>query len=808
MDANTPPTEELLRKIQELEAGHAHLKHEMSKLQLSNTTDPKSLDNDDDDVDINSSNNGSSTTHHHHHHHHHQQRSHSVSPRRPRLSTAASRRKGGGGSGLEPATVWKSGNSASFRHSSPLQRESRGGGDSGGDGGGFGGGDRGPSAVNFTDKQYLNILQSMGQSVHIFDLSGRIIYWNRTAENLYGYSAAEALGQDAIELLIDPQDFYVAHNIIDRVKMGERWTGQFPAKSKIGERFSAVATNTPFYDDDGTLVGIICVSSDSRPFQDTRVPMWGSRNSDVDLSFNRPRNSVTAKLGLDSQQPLQAAIASKLSNLATKVSNKVKSKMWTGENLMDREGGSNDSHHSDHGFSDAALSDHREDVTSSGASTPRGDLAPSTFGVFSHIDERSPVKPSRDSGDESEGKPAIHKIITSKAEQWMGKKGLSWPWKGNEREGSEAKTGRFAWPWLQTDQDNESIQQKSPSYGTKPESHASEGNNKPSNNEASGSWSSSMNVNSTSSASSCGSTTSSAVNKVDLDNDCLDYEILWEDLTIGEQIGQGSCGTVYHGLWYGSDVAIKVFSKQEYSDDVIHSFRQEVSLMKRLRHPNILLFMGAVTSPQRLCIVTEFLPRGSLFRLLQRNTTKLDWRRRILMALDIARGMSYLHHCNPPIIHRDLKSSNLLVDKHWTVKVGDFGLSRLKHETYLTTKNGKGTPQWMAPEVLRNEPSDEKSDVYSFGVILWELATEKIPWDNLNSMQVIGAVGFINQRLEIPKDVDPQWASIIESCWHSDPQLRPSFQELLEILRDLQRKYTIQYQASRSTAGDSSQKEL
>ncbi|XWS10526.1 hypothetical protein CRYUN_Cryun38cG0003100 [Craigia yunnanensis] len=130
------------------------------------------------------------------------------------------------------------------------------------------------------------------------------------------------------------------------------------------------------------------------------------------------------------------------------------------------------------------------------------------------------------------------------------------------------------------------------------------------------------------------------------------------------------------------------------------------------------------------------------------------------------RGMNYLHHCNPPIIHHNLKSSNLLVDKNWIVKVGDFGLSRLKHETYLTTKTGKGTPQWMAPEVLRNEPSDEKSDVYSFGVILWELATEKIPWDNLNSMQMIGAVGFMNQRLEIPKEVDPRWASIIESCWH------------------------------------------
>lgn len=782
MDANTGPAEDLLRKIQELEAGQEHLKQELSKLKISN--DPKS-------ETITTT---TTTTHH-------QQRSHSVSPRRPRLAGPASRRKGGG-TGPDAASAWKATNSASFRHSSPLQRESKGGDSGGSDA--AGNSNSGPSAFNFTDRQYLNILQSMGQSVHIFDLSDRIIYWNRSAELLYGYSAEEALGQDAIELLTDTRDFDVAYDIVHRIKMGERWTGQFPAKTKTGERVLVVATNTPFYDDDGTLVGIVCVSTDSRPFQETRAALWDTKNSDTDSNINRPRNTVTAKLGLDSQQPLQATIASKISNLATKVSNKVKSRIRTGDNFMDREGGSGDSHHSDHGFSDAALSDHREDGMSSGASTPRGDVPPCPFGVFSHVDEKSPGKSVRDSGDESEGKPAIHKIITSKAEQWMGKKGLSWPWKGNEREGSDAKTARFAWPWSHGDQDNESVQQKSPSYGTKPESHMYEGNRSV-NNEAWGSWSSSVNVNSTSSVSSCGSTSSSAVNKVDLDNDCLDYEILWEDLTIGEQIGQGSCGTVYHAVWYGSDVAVKVFSRQEYSDEVIHSFRQEVSLMKRLRHPNVLLFMGAVTSPQRLCIVTEFLPRGSLFRLLQRNTTKLDWRRRILMALDIARGVSYLHHCNPPIIHRDLKSSNLLVDKHWTVKVGDFGLSRLKHETYLTTKTGKGTPQWMAPEVLRNEPSDEKSDVYSFGVILWELATEKIPWDNLNSMQVIGAVGFMNQRLEIPKDVDPRWAAIVESCWHSDPQCRPSFQELVDKLRDLQRQY---FQASRSTVGDSTQKEL
>ncbi|GAB4850794.1 hypothetical protein Ancab_030094 [Ancistrocladus abbreviatus] len=770
----TPSAEELLRKIQVLEAGHAHLKEEMSKLKVSGGVDGKPRTS--------------------------RQRSHSVSPQRSRFPPP--RRRGSGvGGGFDVASSWKKG-SSSFAHSSPLQRESRSGADfrdGSGEGGGGGGVDvSGPAAVQFSDKQYLNILQSMGQSVHILDVNSRIIYWNRTAESLYGYSAAEALGKDAFQLLVDERDFAVANNIVQRVMTGERWTGQFPVKTKLGKRFLAIVTNTPFYDDDGFLIGIICVSSDSRPFQEMKVTI-SDINSEADPVSRRPRSMVTTKLGLDPEQPLQAAIASKITNLAAKVSNKVRSKIKTGESSVEHEGGSGDSRYSDPGFSDAAVFYHKEDVNSSGASTPKGEGGPSLLGLFSQAAADKPeMRSGRDSGDESEGKTAIHKIIGSRAEAWIGgKKAIPWPWKGNERETSEARTTRFGWPWLLGDQDTEHQQS-----AAKAESQAGEWN-RPLTTEASGSWSS-FNVNSTSSASSCGSTSSSAMNKVDMETDCLDYEIMWEDLTIGELIGQGSCGIVHHGLWYGSDVAIKVFTKQEYSEEALLSFRKEVSLMKRLRHPNILLFMGAVTSPQHLCIVTEFLPRGSLFRLLQRNTSKLDWRRRIHMAIDIARGMNYLHHCSPPIIHRDLKSSNLLVDKNWTVKVADFGLSRIKHETYLTTKTGKGTPQWMAPEVLRNEPSDEKSDVYSFGVVLWELATHKIPWEHLNSMQVIGAVGFMNQRLDIPKDADPKWASIIDSCWHSEPQCRPTFQELLDKLKDLNRHYTIQF---RSGSTDAAQKE-
>ncbi|PKI67921.1 hypothetical protein CRG98_011517 [Punica granatum] len=209
--------------------------------------------------------------------------------------------------------------------------------------------------------------------------------------------------------------------------------------------------------------------------------------------------------------------------------------------------------------------------------------------------------------------------------------------------------------------------------------------------------------------------------------------------------------------------------------------------MRRLRHPNVVLFMGAVTRPPHLSIITEFLPRGSLYRIIHRPHCQIDEKRRIKMALDVARGMNCLHTSNPTIVHRDLKSPNLLVDKNWNVKVCDFGLSRLKHNTFLSSKSTAGTPEWMAPEVLRNEPSNEKCDVYSFGIILWELATLRLPWSGMNPMQVVGAVGFQNRRPDIPKELDPKVASIIWECWQTEPNLRPSFAQLSVALKSLQR---------------------
>ncbi|PWA38561.1 hypothetical protein CTI12_AA580190 [Artemisia annua] len=343
------------------------------------------------------------------------------------------------------------------------------------------------------------------------------------------------------------------------------------------------------------------------------------------------------------------------------------------------------------------------------------------------------------------------------------------------KDSSDIRMGHFGWPWLHNEHHEQNI---SPQMSSST-----------SNTEAPGSWSSSC------SASTSGNTDDHYINIFDVDINNLDVEISWNDLMIREQIGQGSCGTAYCALLYGSDVAVKVFTKLQYPGDVILSFRNErVEFVHQSRSPGFLFFY-----------------RGSLFQLLRQNTAKLDWRRQVHIAMDIAHGMNYLHHFQPPIVHRDLKSSNVLVDKNWTVKfsyesdtkslimiclqlnkVGDFGLSRVKRETYLTTKSGRGTLQFFG--IFKTL----LSDVYSYGVVLWEINTRKIPWDDLNSMQVIGAVGFMNQRLEIPNDVNPEWASLIESCLSSEPQFRPTFQEILSMLRDLMKKLTILHRDKKS----------
>ncbi|XP_057750240.1 serine/threonine-protein kinase CTR1-like isoform X2 [Arachis stenosperma] len=149
-----------------------------------------------------------------------------------------------------------------------------------------------------------------------------------------------------------------------------------------------------------------------------------------------------------------------------------------------------------------------------------------------------------------------------------------------------------------------------------------------------------------------------------------DLDITWSELVLKENIGAGSFGTVIRADWRGSDVAVKILKVQDFDSERIEEFLKEVSLMKRMRHPNIVLLMGAVFQPPRLSIVTEYLSRGSLYELLRMPGVgiSLSEMRRLSMAYDVASGMNYLHQMRPPIVHGDLKSPNLLVDNTYTVK--------------------------------------------------------------------------------------------------------------------------------------------
>lgn len=205
--------------------------------------------------------------------------------------------------------------------------------------------------------------------------------------------------------------------------------------------------------------------------------------------------------------------------------------------------------------SDHELSDHKEDAASSGASTPRGENPASQFGSISPVfhGEKSPGK-GAGCTEEEDGKSGIHKIISSKAEAWIAKKGKSWPWKGNDREAP-----RSIKPLVGADLEDPPDQQKGTDSNQKSDPHSGE-LNRPVHYEASGSWSS-PNMNSTSSVSSSGSTNSSTLHKADVDSDCLDYEILWEDLTIGEQIGQGSLSSINNSIriLYDSCFRLKIW---------------------------------------------------------------------------------------------------------------------------------------------------------------------------------------------------------------------------------------------------------
>lgn len=260
-----------------------------------------------------------------------------------------------------------------------------------------------------------------------------------------------------------------------------------------------------------------------------------------------------------------------------------------------------------------------------------------------------------------------------------------------------------------------------------------------------------------------------------------EWEIDRRLLKIGERIASGSCGDLYHAVYLGQDVAVKILKSEHLNEGLEEEFSQEVAILREVQHENVVRFIGACTKSPHLCIVTEYMPGGSLYDYLHKNHNGVKLSQLLKFAIDVSKGMEYLHQNK--IIHRDLKTANLLMDTQKVVKVADFGVARFQNQGGVMTAE-TGTYRWMAPEVINHQPYDQKADVFSFAIVLWELVTAKVPYDTMTPLQA--ALG-VRQGLrpDLPENTHPKLLDLMKRCWDAVPTNRPPFSEITIELEQL-----------------------
>eukprot|EP01104_Vermistella_antarctica_P008583 TRINITY_DN2152_c3_g2_i1.p1 TRINITY_DN2152_c3_g2~~TRINITY_DN2152_c3_g2_i1.p1 ORF type:complete len:2315 (-),score=537.97 TRINITY_DN2152_c3_g2_i1:61-7005(-) len=237
-------------------------------------------------------------------------------------------------------------------------------------------------------------------------------------------------------------------------------------------------------------------------------------------------------------------------------------------------------------------------------------------------------------------------------------------------------------------------------------------------------------------------------------------------------------------------------NQQEKKDEFLArfgEFRKEVTLMSGLDHPNLVMLKGLSVDvdTSAMFMITEFMECGDLFQFLKEPANNVDWSMSIRIASDIARGMNFLHRAIPGIIHRDLKSPNILIaasdaDAPIVAKVADFGLSSMSVHTL--TGREVVNPKWLAPEIMRKKEYTVKADVYSYGMILWEIIARAIPFDEYKitfSSQLEDLIVEDHLRPTWPAACPESYQLLAEKCWHDDPNERPTFEEILRALAQI-----------------------
>ncbi|XP_078441758.1 serine/threonine-protein kinase 52-like [Wolffia australiana] len=287
-----------------------------------------------------------------------------------------------------------------------------------------------------------------------------------------------------------------------------------------------------------------------------------------------------------------------------------------------------------------------------------------------------------------------------------------------------------------------------------------------------------------------------------------EWEIDLAKLNLRYVVARGTYGTVYRANYDNQDVAVKVLdwgadgvSIESEAAALRASFRQEVAVWHKLDHPNVTKFVGASmgTSELRIpetnpsdnglnslpsracCVVVEFLPGGTLKQFLIKNRRrKLAYKVVVQLALDLASGLSYLH--SKKIVHRDVKTENMLLDIDRRLKIADFGVARVEAQNPQEMTGETGTLGYMAPEVLEGKPYNRRCDVYSFGICLWEIYCCDMPYPNLSFADVSSNVVRQNLRPEIPRCCPSAMGSIMRKCWDANPEKRPEMEDVVKLL--------------------------
>jgi len=261
-------------------------------------------------------------------------------------------------------------------------------------------------------------------------------------------------------------------------------------------------------------------------------------------------------------------------------------------------------------------------------------------------------------------------------------------------------------------------------------------------------------------------------------------------------VGVGSYGEVYEGRCRGLDVAIKISKSRSPEDDT--AFQKEIDINSQLRHPNIVLFIGACCTPGTpMQLITELLD-SNLEMLLSNRHRQLSLSQRLKLSFDCISGINWIHLVHPyPLIHRDIRCSNFLVDDSLRVKLCDFGLSVFKTGEPNTVKISADdihSPTYMAPEVFNGVNFDEKSDIYSFAIVFWEVLTRSEAYSDLTKVypepkQLLKAVCDTSNPLRpalsaLSSGVTSSTKELLTSCWDPDPKRRPSAEDIIEEIRE------------------------